>query len=75
MDENWQYQEFPGSSVGSGTDIVTAVALVTAVARVQPLTWELSHVMGVAKKNWQYQCELLISKTCVCVCMQSVCVN
>ena len=33
--------------------MVIAVALVTAVAQVQPLAWELPHAMGVAKTNKQ----------------------
>ena len=31
--------------------VVTAVALVTAVAQVQSLAWELSHAAGVAKNE------------------------
>ena len=33
-----------------GSDIVTAVALVTAVVTVQSLAWELTHATSVAKK-------------------------
>ena len=35
--------EFPGGSVGSGSSIVTALAQVTAVV------WELLHAMGKVK--------------------------
>ena len=45
-------KEFSCGSVGSGPGIVTAVALVTAVARVWPLVSELLHVVGVAKKRY-----------------------
>jgi len=37
--------------VGQGSGVVTAVALVTAMARVQSLTWELLHAAGAAKKG------------------------
>ena len=36
-------QEIPGGSVDSGSSTVTIVALVTAVAQVQFLPWELPH--------------------------------
>ena len=45
MQKPW---EFPGGSVGKGPGIVTAVALVRAVAQVQPLAWELPHAAGAA---------------------------
>ena len=37
--------------MGEGSGVVTAVAWVTAVARVQALAWELLHVAGMAKKK------------------------
>ena len=43
--------EFPGSSAGKGSDIVTAVARVTAMVRVRSLPPELLHAMGTAKKK------------------------
>ena len=36
--------------------LVTAVALVIAVAQVQSLAWELQHAVGTAKKNGLYLC-------------------
>ena len=41
--------EFPGDSAGLGSDVVMAVARVTAVVWVLSLALELSHGMGVAK--------------------------
>ena len=43
-------REFPGGSAGSGSDIVTAVALVTALVWVRSLAQELLHAVGTAKK-------------------------
>ena len=40
--------------VGSGSDIVTALALVTSVAWVGSLAQELLHAMGTAKKKKKY---------------------
>ena len=37
--------------MGEGSGVVTAVAWVTAVARVQALAWELLHVAGMVKKK------------------------
>ena len=37
--------------MGYGSGIVTAVALVTAVAWIQSLVWEFPHAMNMAKKN------------------------
>ena len=37
--------------MGSGSDIVTEKALVTAVAQVQPLVWEIPHALGMEKKK------------------------
>ena len=42
---------FPHGSVDHRSSFVTAVALVTAVAQVQSLAWELLHAMGMAKKK------------------------
>ena len=39
-----QLWEFPGGLAVKGSGIVTAVAQVTAVAGVQSLAWELTHV-------------------------------
>ena len=47
--------ESPGGSAGSGSGIVSAVALVAAVVRVQSLAWEHSHAVGVAKKRKKQQ--------------------
>ena len=41
----------PYDSVGQGSSLVTAVALVTVVAQVGSLAWELPHAIGVAKKK------------------------
>ena len=43
--------EFPGGAVDSGSGVVTAVVWITAVARVQSLTQELPHAVGIAKKR------------------------
>ena len=40
--------EFPDGSAGQGSNIVTAVAVVTAMVQVHSLGWEL-HGMGAAK--------------------------
>ena len=53
-----KFLEFPGGSVGHRSGIVTALALVTAVAQVQSLTQELQHAVGEAIKNsiyWKLQ--------------------
>ena len=42
-------REFPGGSVGQGSSIIAAVALVTAVAQVRPMAWELLYARGIAK--------------------------
>lgn len=42
-------REFPGGSGFWGSGTVAMVALVTAVARVWSLAWELSHAVGAAK--------------------------
>ena len=44
-------QEFPGGSGGEGSGVVTSVALVTAVACVRSLVWELLQAVGTAKKK------------------------
>ena len=41
-------QEIPGGSVDSESSTVTIVALVTAVAQVQFLPWELPHSADMA---------------------------
>ena len=46
-----QTLEFPGSSVGLGSSIVTAVILVAAVAQVQSLAWEFPNATGAAIKK------------------------
>ena len=43
--------EFPGGSMAKGLGIVTVVAWVTAVTRVQSLAQELLHALGTAKKQ------------------------
>lgn len=43
--------EFPGGSVSSGSGVVTAVAGVSAVARVHFLAPQLPHVTGETKKS------------------------
>ena len=43
--------EFSGGSVGYGSDVVTAVALVKAVTWVSSLAWEFAHVIGTTKKK------------------------
>ena len=43
--------EFPGGSAGQGSDVVTAVTLVTSVAWVQSLAQEILHAMGAGKKS------------------------
>ena len=45
------FQGVPCGSAGSGSSTVTAVALVTAVARVQSLAWECLHTLGMAEKK------------------------
>ena len=42
-------QDFPCGAVSEGSRIVSAVALVTAVARVPSLGWELPYATGRAK--------------------------
>ena len=46
-----QIEEFLGASVGEESGIITAVALVTAVAQVPSLGRELPHVMGTTKNK------------------------
>lgn len=43
--------EFPGVLVGLGSNTVTTVALVTAVAQLQSLAWELPHPKSAPKKE------------------------
>ena len=43
--------EFPGGSASLGSCVVTPVALVTVVAQVQSLAWEVSHATEVVKKK------------------------
>ena len=43
-------EEFPCGTMGKGTSVVTAVALIAAMAQVQSLAWEFPHATGVAKK-------------------------
>ena len=45
------HMEFPNGSVGSGSGIVTAGPLVTAVGWVRSLPQELPHAPGAAKKK------------------------
>ena len=49
MDKN-KILEFPGGSAREGSSIVIAVARVTVVAQVWPLTQALPYAMGAAKK-------------------------
>ena len=42
--------EFPRGTVGYGSSVVTAVALVIVVVWVRSLAQELLHAMGAAKK-------------------------
>ena len=51
--KNSRSPEFPSGSVGQGSGIVTAVALVTSAAVFQSLAWELPHAAGEAKKKFQ----------------------
>ena len=44
-------KEFPGGVAVKGSNIVTAVAQVTAVVQVQSLGWELLHALSTAKKK------------------------
>ena len=43
--------EFSDGLAGSGSCVFTTVALVTAVAQLQSLAWELPHAAGVAKRK------------------------
>ena len=45
--------EFPRGTVGYGSSVVTAVALVIAVVWVRSLAQELLHAMGAAKKYFK----------------------
>ena len=45
------FLEFLGGLVDQGPDLVTALALVTAVVRVQSLFQELANAIGTAKKK------------------------
>ena len=45
------FPEFSCGSAPQGPRIVTAAALVAAVAQVQPLAWELLHALDVVKIN------------------------
>ena len=47
----WKKKEFPDGSGGLGSGAITAVALVTALARIRSLAWELLHAQGEAKKK------------------------
>lgn len=53
MDKN-KILEFPGGSAREGSSIVIAVARVTVVAQVWPLTQALPYAMGAAKKKNTY---------------------
>ena len=44
--------EFSCDAGGLRSDVVTAVAWVTALVRVRSLAQELPHATGTAKKNW-----------------------
>ena len=44
-------REFPCGTAGKGCGIVTAVALVIAMAWVQSLAWELLHATSAVKKK------------------------
>ena len=46
-----RWEDFPGGSEGWGYVVVTAVAQVTAIARVHSLTQELPHAVGAKKKK------------------------
>ena len=48
IDNMW---ELYGGSAGQGSDIVTAVTLVTTVGQVQSLAWEIPQATGVKKKK------------------------
>lgn len=42
------YEEFPCGKAGEGFSVITAMAWVATVLRVQSLAWELLHAMGAA---------------------------
>ena len=50
-DPNLYCVEFPGGSAGSGSVLVTAVFVVTAVAQVRSLAQEISHAAGTVQKK------------------------
>ena len=54
-------REFPCGSAGEGSGIVIAMALVTAVTRVQSLAQELLNVWGVAKNK---KTEIMLFNIC-----------
>ena len=49
--QNKKLKGFPGSTVGLGSDIVTAVTLVGAVPQARSLAQELLHASSAAKKK------------------------
>ena len=51
MNKHISRKEFPHGSVGYESSIVTAVALVTAIARIQSLLQEPPHAKNAARKT------------------------
>ena len=52
MTDHYNYlREFSYGTVGQGSGIVTALTQVTAMARIQSLSWELPHASGAARNN------------------------
>ena len=60
--------EFPGGSAGKGSSVVTAVALVTAVAHIRPGTsaLELPHAAGMTN-IYVFVC--MYVSVCICICI------